>query len=66
MANSCNCRFIVKNSTIKNAGHIFFDSPYEIYIENTTFENITGIDLGNYETYGSYNTRVYLQKLSVK
>jgi len=49
-------RLALKNSVVDHAAHVFFDSPYELEIENTQFNNLSEIDLGNYTVNGSYST----------
>ena len=40
--------FVVKNSTVNNFAHLFFDSPYEVHITNSKFTNIHEVDIANY------------------
>ena len=58
LAGSYHGRFRVINSVINNTAHIFFDSPYELKIENTDILNLHEVDIGNYTFRGSYEDAV--------
>ena len=58
LAGSYHGRFRVMNSVINNTAHMFFDSPYELKIEDTDILNLHEVDLGNYTFMGSYEDAV--------